>query len=67
MKITYNGPVDGVEVPVGEGRKTVAHGESIDLPAKVADSLLATGDWNKTLAKSQDDTPAKSQEKEKDK
>ena len=46
MKITYQGPHDGVDVPLADGRVlTAMHGEPTSFPAEVAHSLLANGQW----------------------
>ena len=46
MKIKYVGPfVDGVELPTLN--LTAPHGESVEVPDEAAESLLATGDWEK--------------------
>ena len=46
MKITYQGPHDGVDVPLADGRVlTAMHGEPTAIPDEVAKSLLANGDW----------------------
>lgn len=46
MKITYQGPHDGVDVPLADGRVlTAMHGEPTAIPDEVAKSLLANGNW----------------------
>jgi hypothetical protein len=46
VKITYQGPHDGVDVPLADGRVlTAMHGEPTAIPDEVAKSLLANGDW----------------------
>ncbi len=46
MKITYQGPHDGVDVPLADGRVlTAMHGEPTAFPDEVAKSLLANGEW----------------------
>jgi hypothetical protein len=46
VKITYQGPHDGVDVPLADGRVlTAMHGEPTAFPDEVAKSLLANGEW----------------------
>ena len=46
MKIKYVGPfVDGVDLPTLG--LTGVHGLAVEIPDEVAESLLATGDWEK--------------------
>jgi hypothetical protein len=46
VKITYQGPHDGVDVPLADGRVlTAMHGEPTAFPDEVAKKLLANGEW----------------------
>lgn len=57
MKVVYVGPHEGVEVPLpSEGAVYAEHGQAIDVPKEVGESLLAQEDiWaepkGKTSAK----------------
>lgn len=47
MKLIYDGPLDGVEVPLADGRVISGlRGEPIEFPAEVAKSLLEQATWH---------------------
>lgn len=51
MKVIYDGPNPSVEVHVGDGVYVGAErGKPVDLPAKIAEGLVAGG-WKKAAAK----------------
>lgn len=49
MRVTYDGPLDGVEiaVPGHSGTITVLHGESVEVPADYGERLLDQDIWKK--------------------
>ena len=47
MRLIYQGPFDGVEIPV-LGDLVVKRGEPVDIPSEIAEQLLGQGDnWTK--------------------
>lgn len=60
--VVYDGPFDRVDVPLPSGLvATVARGAAVDVPAHVADALLAQSGWSAPAPKKQtkDETPAR--------
>lgn len=59
VAVTYVGPHDAVEVEVAPQLwRTVAHGETADLPAKVAEALLEQTDTWQTAKPTRSKPPA---------
>lgn len=49
MKIVYQGPNDAVMVHAGDGAYIGAtRGKPVDLPAALANELVANGEWKKS-------------------
>ena len=55
MKIRYEGPFQGIEVP--SLHITAQRGEIIDVARDVARGLIATGDWKQARASKEEEEP----------